>query len=83
MNTNRIELFDFQIDEILKALETHLYIYRYAYSRKNDKQEERDISLMKDTYETILNQYNKKIIDTANKDESSSPKILKKKVNNF
>ena len=82
MKINRLELLDCQVDEILHALQTHMYIYRYAYMRAKTKEAEQEISLMLDTYHTITSQYQKDST-SSNRDISSTLKDLEKKVNNF
>ncbi len=62
-NKNNIELLDCQIDLILKSLEFYNYTYKFIYPRtKKSKtlEENLRISLVNDTYEQILSQYNTK-----------------------
>ena len=59
---NKIELLDCQVDLILKSLEFYNYTYKFIYPRtKKSKtlEENLRISLVNDTYEQILSQYNK------------------------
>ena len=58
---NNIELLDCQVDLILRSLEFYNYTYKFIYPRtKKSKtlEENLRISLVNDTYEQILNQYN-------------------------
>lgn len=60
---NSIKLLDCQIDLILRSLEFYAYTYQFIYPRrgKNETKEENlRISLVRDTYHQILNQYNNK-----------------------
>jgi hypothetical protein len=57
---NKIELLDCQVDLILKSLEMVLYMYKFIYPRSQKSltnEENLRISLVKDTFEQILNQY--------------------------
>ncbi len=72
---NKLELLDCQVDLILKSLEMYSYMYQFIYPRSNKSmtnEENLRISLVKDTYEQILNEYivskrKNKIIDIAEK----------------
>ena len=58
---NNIELLDCQVDLILRSLEFYNYTYKFIYpqAKKSKTLEENlRISLVNDTYEQILNQYN-------------------------
>ena len=60
-NKNKIELLNCQLDLIMRSLELYCYVYRFAYPRKNkceSKEEELRISLVIDTYNSIMSQYN-------------------------
>ena len=61
---NKLELLNCQVDLIMRSLEMYAYMYRFAYPRKNgkfeSKEEEMRVSLVIDTYEQILSQYNYK-----------------------
>lgn len=57
---NKIELLDCQVDLVLKSLEMVRYMYQFIYPRSNknlSKEENLRISMVTDTYEQILNQY--------------------------
>lgn len=57
---NKIELLDCQVDLVLKSLEMVCYMYQFIYPRSNknlSKEENLRISMVTDTYEQILNQY--------------------------
>ncbi len=60
----RLELLSSQIDLIMRSLELYCYIYRFAYPRKGkcyeSKEEDLRISLVIETYHTIMSQYNYK-----------------------
>lgn len=58
---NKIELLDCQVDLILKSLEMYSYMYQFIYPRSNktlSSEENLRISLVKDTFEQILSEYN-------------------------
>lgn len=58
---NKIELLDCQVDLILKSLEMYSYMYQFIYPRSNkclSNEENLRISLVKDTFEQILSEYN-------------------------
>lgn len=58
---NKIELLDCQVDLILKCLEMYSYMYQFIYPRSNktlSNEENLRISLVKDTFEQILSEYN-------------------------
>lgn len=71
---HKITLLDCQVDLILKSLELYSYTYRYvAPQRKSEqKEDELRISLVKDTYEQILNEYS-----TSKKEQEKLNKELK------
>lgn len=57
---NNIELLDCQIDLILRSLEFYCYTYQFIYPRRGkseSKEENLRISLVRDTYEQILNEF--------------------------
>lgn len=57
---NNIELLDCQIDLILRSLEFYSYTYQYIYPRRGKSEtleENLRISLVRDTYEQILNEF--------------------------
>lgn len=59
---NNIELLDCQVDLILRSLEFYSYTYQFIYPRSHKSktlEENLRISLVRDTYEQILIQYNK------------------------
>ena len=72
---NKIELLDCQIDLILKSLEFYCYTYEFIYPRSGKSktlEENLRISLVKSTYEQILDQFGiskseNKIINNFNK----------------
>jgi hypothetical protein len=70
---HQITLLDCQVDLILKSLELYSYTYRYvAPQRKSEqKEDELRISLVRDTYEQILNEYSisRKEQETLEKDK--------------
>lgn len=75
---NKLELLDCQVDLILKSLEMVSYMYQFIYPRSQKSltnEENLRISLVKDTFEQILNQY--KSIDNSTKIET--PKNFFKK----
>ena len=58
---NKIELLDCQVDLILKSLEMYCYIYKFIYPRSQKaltNEENLRISLVTDTFEQILSEYN-------------------------
>lgn len=58
---NKIELLDCQVDLILKCLEMYCYIYKFIYPRSQkamSNEENLRISLVTDTFEQILSEYN-------------------------
>ncbi|MCI5588810.1 MAG: hypothetical protein MR384_13165 [Lachnospiraceae bacterium] len=58
---NDIELLDCQIDLILRSLEFYLYTYKFIYPRRGEAESEEEslrLSLVRDTYHSILAQYN-------------------------
>lgn len=58
---NKIELLDCQVDLILKSLEMYCYIYKFIYPRSQkslSNEENLRISLVTDTFEQILSEYN-------------------------
>lgn len=59
MNRNSIDLMDCQIDLVLSTLEFYLYNYKYFYPEKESKNKNDNlkVSLIRDTYEQISNQY--------------------------
>lgn len=62
IRNNKIELLDCQVDLILKSLEFYCYTYEFIYPRTHKSkptEENIRISLVTDTYEQILNQYNR------------------------
>lgn len=71
---NKIELLDCQVDLILKSLEMYCYMYQFIYPRSNKSltnEENLRVSLVKDTFDQILNQFNNsknmnKITETNN-----------------
>ena len=56
---HKITLLDCQVDLILKSLELYSYTYRYVAPQRKSEKKEDDlrISLVRDTYEQILNEY--------------------------
>ena len=56
---NDISLLDCQVDLILDSLEFYSYTYQYIYPRRKSlsKEENLRISLVRDTYEQISNQF--------------------------
>ena len=58
---NKIELLDCQVDLILRSLEFYNYTYKFIYPRRG-KSESLEanlrISLVNDTYEQILSEFN-------------------------
>lgn len=63
---NEISLLDCQIDLILRSLEFYLYTYRFIYPRRGKAETEEENlrkSLVFDTYNQILNEYNNSKID--------------------
>lgn len=56
---HQITLLDCQVDLILKSLELYSYTYRYVAPQRKSEKKEDDlrISLVRDTYEQILNEY--------------------------
>ena len=85
---NKIELLDCQVDLILKSLEMYGYMYQFIYPRSNKtltNEENLRITLVRDTFEQILSEYNEsksnnKIQNNANQDRI---KIHFKKLQNF
>lgn len=59
INKNKIELLDYQVELVMRSLELYCYIYRFAYPRKKLQSEEEGlrISLVIETYEQIMAQY--------------------------
>lgn len=63
---NEISLLDCQVDLILRSLEFYLYTYRFIYPRRGkDESDEENLrkSLVFDTYNQILNEYNSSKIE--------------------
>lgn len=56
---HQITLLDCQVDLILKSLELYSYTYRFVAPKRKSEEKEDDlrISLVRDTYEQILNEY--------------------------
>ena len=56
---NEISLLDCQIDLILKSLEFYVYTYKFVYPRKKSLTDEENlrISLVRDTWNQIFDQY--------------------------
>lgn len=56
---NKIELLDCQIDILLRSLEMYSYVYQYISPKRKKETLEEDlrISLVRDTYEQILNEF--------------------------
>ena len=81
---NKLELLDCQVDLILKSLEMYCYMYKFIYPRTNKSlsaEEDLRISLVTDTFEQILSEYNesKKSNNTENEKQTKiNYKILKK-----
>ena len=60
---NNIELLDCQVDLILRSLEFYAYTYQFIYPRRGKsggKEENLRVSLVRDTYHQILDEYNNK-----------------------
>lgn len=60
IRSNEIKLLDCQVDLILRSLEFYSYTYQYIYPRrKKSESEEENLrkSLIRDTYNQILNQF--------------------------
>lgn len=58
---NDISFLDCQIDLILRSLELYLHVYKFIYPKRKEsetKEENLRKSLVCDTYQQILNQYN-------------------------
>lgn len=71
---NKLELLDCQIDLILRSLEFYAHTYKFIYPRtgkSESKEENLRISLVRDTYEQILVEYNK-----SKKENAINNKIL-------
>ena len=78
---NDISLLDCQVDLILRSLELYLHVYKFIYPRRKEsetKEENLRKSLVFNTYQQILNEYNEskynnpiepnlKILDTNRK----------------
>ena len=83
---NKIELLDCQVDLILRSLEFYNYTYKFIYPRSKESESLESnlrISLVNDTYEQILSQYNKStsenpISDNSEEDKNNFRKQLKK-----
>ncbi len=74
---NKIELLDCQVDLILKSLEMYSYMYQFIYPRSNKSltnEENLRVSLVRDTFEQILNQFN----DSKNRNKITETNNLKK-----
>ena len=77
---NNIHLLDCQIDLILRSLEFYAYTYQYIYPRRGKsegKEENLRVSLVRDTYHQILDEYNNKNF------QSSRNEFLQGFENNF
>lgn len=58
---NKIELLDCQVDLILRSLEFYSYTYKFIYPRRDKSEtleENLRVTLVHDTYEQILNEFN-------------------------
>ena len=58
---NDISLLDCQVDLILRSLELYLHVYKFIYPRRKEsetKEENLRKSLVFNTYQQILNEYN-------------------------
>jgi hypothetical protein len=85
---NKIELLDCQVDLILKSLEMYGYMYQFIYPRSSKtltNEENLRISLVRDTFEQILSEYNEsknnnKIQNNTNRNKI---KVNYKKIKNF
>jgi len=80
---NNIELLDCQIDLILRSLEFYCFTYQFIYPRRGkseSKEENLRISLVRDTYEQILNEFSnsKKENPVISMDSLFDEKIFKK-----
>lgn len=82
---NKLELLDCQVDLILKSLEMYRYMYQFIYPRSNKSltnEENLRISLVRDTFEQILSEYNES--KNNNKiQENKNNSILKLRYKNF
>lgn len=80
IRNNKIELLDCQVDLILKSLEFYCYTYEFIYPRTHKSkstEENLRISLVTDTYEQILNQYNRSKKENPIIEKNENYKILK------
>lgn len=80
IRNNKIELLDCQVDLILKSLEFYCYTYEFIYPRAHKSkstEENLRISLVTDTYEQILNQYNRSKKENPIIEKNENYKILK------
>ncbi len=72
---NKIELLDCQVDLILKSLEMYRYMYGFIYPRSNQSltnEENLRISLVTDTFEQILSEYNESKKNRKNQDQEQN-----------
>lgn len=80
---NKIELLDCQIDLILRSLEFYSYTYQFIYPQRGknkSKEENLRVSLVRDTYHQILDEYNNKNFQSYRNEflqgfESNSKKV--------
>ena len=83
---NSIELLDCQVDLILKSLEMYSYMYQFIYRRKGKSEtieENLRISLIRDTYHQILNQFGISKVNNPIIDNELHKDILKDKSKNI
>ena len=70
IRNNKIELLDCQVDLILRSLEFYCHTYEFIYPRNHKSkstEENLRITLVTDTYNQILAQYEKSKIPDENK----------------
>lgn len=80
IHNNKIELLDCQVDLILKSLEFYCYTYEFIYPRTHKSkstEENLRITLVTDTYNQILAQFEKSKVENPILDNNKNEKIYK------